>query len=95
MKATTIIARLERLADAQRGMRTSSAYRLIRTACETGRTMIRPCWQSGCGRFTTNMDYTADTCSVLDALRVRYVRGNDAPRGGKTGNYIKLLNLVK
>lgn len=32
-----------------------------------------------------------DTIQMLTTLKVRYVSNNDAPRGGKCGNYIKIL----
>lgn len=57
--------------------------------------VIRPVWTSGRGRFCTNCDHTRDICAVLDALRVKYVTGNDAPRGGLTGNYIKIITKIE
>lgn len=57
--------------------------------------IIRPCHTSGSGRFTTNLDYTEDLCICLNRLGLRYKAGNDSPRGGKTGNYIKLLTTIK
>lgn len=55
---------------------------------------VYTCHTSGRGRFTTNLDYTADTINVLSSLKlvkgIDYVVGNDAPRGGKTGQFIEL-----
>lgn len=55
---------------------------------------VRTCHTSGRGRFCKNMDYTDDTLEVLRyAGMVRGVDfefGNDAPKGGLTGNYLKL-----
>ena len=56
--------------------------------------IIRPCTTSGHGRFTTNLDYTADVCRLLDRLKIKYISGNDSPRGGKTGNFIKILTKI-
>lgn len=55
---------------------------------------IRPCKTSGSGRFTKNADYTADICAALDILGIEYTSGNDSPRGGKTGNFIKLITYI-
>lgn len=50
--------------------------------------------------FCSNCDYTRDICAVLDALRIKYELrnkyelGNDAPRGGLPGNYIKILTKI-
>lgn len=57
--------------------------------------IIRPCWTSGTGRYCKNMDYTREICEVLDALRVNYEIGNDAPRGGATGKYINILTKIE
>lgn len=56
---------------------------------------VRPVWTSGSGRYCKNCDHTRDVCAVLDALRVKYVTGNDAPRGGLTGNYIKIISKIE
>lgn len=93
MKTTTILKRLEKLASEKRVNKTTSAYKLIVAACNEGNAIIRPCWTSGSGRFCSNMDYTKDTCHLLDLLRVRYERGNDAPRGGLPGNFIKIKHF--
>ena len=60
---------------------------------------IHTCHTSGRGRYTTNLDYTADTIEALNALKlvknVDFVVGNDAPKGGLTGNYVKLTSRGK
>ena len=56
--------------------------------------IIRPCYTSGSGRFTTNIDYTDDICHLLDLLKIKYVAGNDSSRGGKCGNFIKILTKI-
>lgn len=94
MKAATILKRLEKLASEKRVNKTSSAYKLIVSVCQTGNAVIRPCWTSGKGRYCSNLDYTADTRCLLEMLRVGYEFGNDAPRGGLTGNYIKIKNFT-
>lgn len=49
---------------------------------------IRPCHTSGRGRFTTNLDYTQQTMWLLNKMGVDFIAGNDAPRGGKCGQFI-------
>lgn len=92
MKKTTIENRLAK----SNVSKSCSAYSLMKEwLAADGNKVIRPCWTSGRGRFTQNRDYTDQLCSLLDSMKVRYQRGNDAPRGGKTGNYVKLLNITK
>lgn len=95
MKATTILKRLAALSAAKKVSKNSQSYKLIVKCCNTGNAIIRPCWTSGSGRYTSNLDYTDDTRRLLDMIRVKYTIGNDAPRGGLTGNWIKIQNLEK
>lgn len=87
--------RIEKLANEKRVARSSSAYKLVVLACNNGNDVIRPCWTSGSGRFTSNMDYTADTCKLLGLARVKYITGNNSPRGGKCGNWIRIDHFEK
>lgn len=57
--------------------------------------VIRPCDTSGTGRYTTLLDYTQDVCNLLDELKVKYICGNDAPRGGLCGNWIRVLTKIE
>jgi hydrogenase maturation factor HypF (carbamoyltransferase family) len=52
---------------------------------------IRPVHTSGSGRFCKNMDYTKDVIQLLEKLELKYTIGNDAPKGGLTGNYIDVI----
>lgn len=89
MKKETIKKRLNRIQDVSKN---SSAYKLLNEWLESDENyIIRPCWISGRGRFATNLDYTGSLSYLLTQLRVRYEVGNDAPRGGKTGNFIRII----
>lgn len=59
---------------------------------ETG--IIRPVIVQGRGRFTKNADYTAQILFALDLMGIKYTRGNDAPRGGKCGDFIKITTKI-
>lgn len=84
------------------GSKSSKAYQIVsdlisgtnKTYMVSG-SIIRPCITSGRGRFTSNMDYTWDTESLLAALGIKFQSGNDSPRGGKTGNFIKILTKIE
>ena len=87
MKKETIKKRL----GAKWVSKNSSAYKLLSEwLAKDGNPIIRPCWTSGMGRYRTNLDYTTQTVALLELLRVRYEVGNDAPRCGLTGNFIKI-----
>lgn len=57
--------------------------------------LIRPVYVSGAKRFASNQDHTLAITRLLDLLGVKYESGNDAPRGGLTGNYIKILTKIE
>lgn len=89
MKANTILKRLEKV----NVSKNSAAYRLIKNTVSEGKNFIRTCWTSGSGRFCKNLDYTNEVIRILSAINVKFEFGNDAPRGGLTGNFVKILNF--
>ena len=99
MKATTLKNRLDRKYN---GSKTSKAYQIVKDLINGTKetymvfdSTIRPCKTSGSGRFTTNMDYTMETKRLLTLLGIKFKSGNDAPRGGFTGNYITVLTKIE
>lgn len=50
---------------------------------------IRPCYTTGHGKRTKNSDHAVAVRSFLQNLGLTYEHGNDAPRGGRTGEWIK------
>lgn len=100
MKQTTLYTRFKKLSLPA----SSVAARIIRYLCgeRTCTTMgyvddkklIRPCYTAGRGRYIHNADHTFEVCALLDRLGVKYEKGNDAPRGGLTGNYIRIITKI-
>ena len=61
-----------------------------------GKDIIRPCGYYGrFARHKSKYNYMYAICDLLDLCRVKYVKGNDAPRGGYEGNYIKLITKIE
>jgi len=50
---------------------------------------FRTHYTSGSGRFTTNLE-NSRVETILKIMGWKYSKGNDAVRGGKTGNYLKV-----
>lgn len=102
MKATTLKNRLDKR---YTGAKSSIAYKVLVDLIEdTNKTyriqginvpIIRPVYTSGTGRFTSNQDHTLAICKLLALLGIKYVSGNDSPRGGLTGNYIRILTKIE
>lgn len=98
MKKTTFIKRLNKAVEDKVITKNSSAYKLISgwiiQRHNNALPYIRPCWTSGYGRYKTNLDYTHDVERVLQHMKIKFVSGNDAPKGGKVGNFIKITHKV-
>ena len=91
MNKEIIKARLQRL----KINKTTEAYRLLNEWLQVPENpKIRTCWNTGTGSFCHNLDYTSDFTTLLAKLGVRYEIGNDAPRGGKNGNYVQ-IKMIK
>ena len=99
MKATTLQKRLD---NRYQGSKNTIAYKVVtdvinktNNSCRIfWENLIRPVRTSGSGRFTTTLDYTRDVENLLDLIGVKYISGNDAPRGGATGNFIKIITKI-
>jgi len=57
--------------------------------------IIRPCYTSGSGRFTSNQDHTLAVKKILNALSLNYTIQNDAPRGSVTGTFITITTKLR
>lgn len=95
MKRDTLLKRFEKNRKELRGVARSVVEHLAGVrplpSWQVEGDKIRVCWTSGRGRFTTNLDHGNTICAALDLLKIKYQTGNDAPRGGATGKYIKIL----
>jgi len=90
MTTETLLKRVEKRFN---GSKSSFAYKATQSVIE-GERLIRPCHTSGSGRFTSNLDYTDDVVELLSLVGIKYEIGNDSPRGGKTGNFIKIVTKI-
>jgi hypothetical protein len=69
--------------------RGTAALRMIKQWIIDGEP-IRPCYTSGRGKHTSNVDRSGEVERILKVLNLKFTTGNDAPRGGLTGNWIKV-----
>jgi hypothetical protein len=99
MKTTTLQKRLDARYN---GAKNCKPYQIVKDLIEGSRTThmvngqeIRPVVTSGSGRHISNQDYTGRTVAILKLLGLKFETGNDAPRGGLTGNFIKVLTKIE
>jgi hypothetical protein len=53
---------------------------------------IRPVYTRGSGKWTNIADHSKLVTSLLDALKIKYIAGNDAPMGGRCGYFITIIS---
>ena len=95
MKQSTIIKKLSSLKISHNSRAYQVLADVVQNASSAYGRIIRPCHISGTGRYATNLDYTADICQLLDTLKIKYECGNDAPRGGLPGNFIRIKSHIQ
>lgn len=103
MKSSTLQKRLDkRYTGAKNSYRYKIIIDLINGTNDTGMVkrednsiLIRPCFVSGSGRYTQNNDHSAEIKIMLQKLGVKFKTGNDAPRGGKSGDFIKISTKLE
>lgn len=105
MKTSTAIKNLEEVARTDKAVhgknwKLTAEWRLIMEALNPSeialkwhKGVIRPCYYSESGRFTSKQDHTAGVRYLLERAKIRFTLTNDAPRGSETGNLIKLTHI--
>lgn len=87
MKAETLNRRIQKIALTKTG-ELRKDYDLAMEVIMTGKAITG--YYTGSGKYTKAVDRTIDTSTKLNLLKIKHTVGNDAPRGGVNGNYIKL-----
>lgn len=75
--------------------KTSKAYEYVMTIINDGVKMLHPNYTSGSGRYISIQEHASATKDLLKKLGIEFETGNDAPRGGKCGEYIKITTVIK
>jgi hypothetical protein len=56
---------------------------------------LRPNFYSGTGRFSKVQKHEYELSIALNVLKIKYIKGNDAPRGSLCGVYFKILTNIE
>jgi hypothetical protein len=73
-----------------KGMIASSIVRkMLEDVLKTG--FVRTGYYNGSGKWATAQDFTAAVSQILSDLQIAHEKGNDASKGGVSGNFIKLV----
>lgn len=87
MKATTLQKRLDKR---YQGSKNTIAYKIVTDVINKTNDSYRIFWEDIIRPVTTS----GDVENLLDLIGVKYTSGNDAPRGGATGNFIKIITKI-
>lgn len=58
--------------------------------CDNG-VKLRPCYSRGSGKFSRIADYREELAQLCVLLGLRVETGNNAPRGGKCGEWLRIV----
>ena len=65
------------------------------TTLETNQ-VLRPIFTQGSSwKYSSLVDKEFELTNVLNQLGIEFTKGNDAPRGGKTGAFVKITTKIK
>ena len=78
----------DKLERTQKGAVKLSTLSLLKQIPENG--IIRPSRWNGSPNHLSLIDKAFDYKKIFDAIGVKYKSGNDAPKGGRNGDYIKI-----
>ena len=60
-----------------------------------GKKILRPVYSTGSSwKYSTLHDKREEVARTLRTMGIEYESGNDAPRGGKTGAFIKITTKI-
>lgn len=92
-KSTTLAKRIEKLVASKELSKNSLVYGWV-LSLKTNE-VLRPVFSQGSSwKHSSLVDKTQELTSVLRKLGVEYTTGNDAPRGGKTGAFVKISTKI-
>lgn len=89
MKTETLNKKIEKLTNARQLNKTSLVYNWVKNLKTNA--VIRPVYSQGYSwRYSTLVDKMDELTTTLTSLKIKFIVGNDAPRGGKTGAFVQI-----
>jgi len=92
-KKSALAKRIQKLVDSKELNKNSLVYRWIENLY-TG-DVIRPVFTQGSSwKHSSLVDKSKELEIVLMKLKIGFVAGNDSPRGGRTGYFVKITTKI-
>ena len=96
MKATklsVIEKKLQKLVEEKKVRKGTVVYEWVK--CMRNKEVFRPVYSMGSTwKHSSLFDKTKELTNVLDLLGIEYIKGNDAPRSGRTGAFVKVTTKI-
>jgi len=98
MKTVTINSaqkKLNKLVESKQISKTSIVYGWVNDFIN-GEKEFRTVYSQGTSwKYSSLVDKTQEFRNILDKMGIEYIVGNDAPRGGRTGEFVKITTKIK
>jgi hypothetical protein len=92
---TSAQKKLNKLVESKQISKTSIVYGWVNDLIN-GYKQFNTCYSQGKSwKHSSLVDKTKEFTNVLDKMGIEYIVGNDAPRGGRTGEFVKIITIVK
>ena len=92
-KTTTIEKSIARLVSNKELSKKSIVYKWVSDL--KSKQVLRPVYNQGTSWNSSSLiDKSYELISVLRKLRIEFIEGNDAPRGGKTGYFVQITTKI-
>lgn len=92
-KSTSLAKRIEKLVSTKELSKNSLVYGWVSNLSTNE--VLRPVFTQGSTwKHSSLVDKTNELTKVLRLLSIEFITGNDAPRGGKTGVFVKITTKI-
>ena len=83
-----LIEKLNQLANEKKVSRNSLSYKSAYEAIQNPNTKVRTGKSFGSGRYSSSSMWTDAVISIFNRIGAKYETGNDAPKGGRSGEFV-------
>lgn len=92
-KSTSLAKRIEKLVISKELNKTSLVYGWVSNL--KSNEVLRPVFSQGSSwKHSSLVDKSIELTTILRKLNIEFTIGNDSPRGGKTGYFVKITTKI-
>jgi hypothetical protein len=92
-KKSVLVKKVNRLVEAKKLSKSSLVYGWVLNMKHND--VLRPVYSQGSSwKHSSLVDKNTELTTLLSTLGIKFETGNDAPKGGKTGAYVKIITKI-